>query len=395
MKVLVLHSELGVLRGGGENVTKNLFSAFSERGHHVAAAFVADRRGRYAVPLPATIEPIPLNGWWSRNLGDRLFGTLGLDTCDAGPLTGIRDRAQEAISWRAIRWHNRRFERRVRRCLARRLPEFDASFVHGDVHLAATVARRLPTVLRLPGPVSADSTPLLQQVHTVCANGDVLSKVRTFLGDHIVELPIGINGAVFRPGPEAVRSRLGWSPSDFVVGYVGRLVHLKGVDIFAAAMRSLLRTIPNLRVLVVGRGPAERALRSELGDAAGRVWIQPDIDHDGMAEWYRAMSVFVMPSRYENYSNAVLEAMACGVPAVLSGVGGNLLLARGGAASIFESGSVSSLVERLEALWQDPQGLQRLGRAGAEIVRESFSWTRSARQLEAIFASHLPQSAIR
>src|SRR5258708_32145532 len=39
MKVLVLHSELGVLRGGGENFTRNLFAAFAERGHSVAAAF--------------------------------------------------------------------------------------------------------------------------------------------------------------------------------------------------------------------------------------------------------------------------------------------------------------------------------------------------------------------
>jgi hypothetical protein len=42
MKILVLHSELGVLRGGGENFTRNVFVAFAERGHDVSAAFIAD-----------------------------------------------------------------------------------------------------------------------------------------------------------------------------------------------------------------------------------------------------------------------------------------------------------------------------------------------------------------
>ena len=56
MNVLVLHSELGVLRGGGENFSRNLFTAFAERGHRIAAAFVADHNGRYPLPLPSAIQ---------------------------------------------------------------------------------------------------------------------------------------------------------------------------------------------------------------------------------------------------------------------------------------------------------------------------------------------------
>src|SRR5215475_9094251 len=76
MKVLVLHSELGVLRGGGENFTRNLFAAFAARGHHVAAAFVADRHGRYPIPLPSFIEPMPIRGWWSRKLGQATLSSM-------------------------------------------------------------------------------------------------------------------------------------------------------------------------------------------------------------------------------------------------------------------------------------------------------------------------------
>src|SRR5438876_9144538 len=77
VKVLILHSELGVLRGGGENFTRNLFVAFAKRGHDVAAAFVANRNSKYLIPLPAHIKPIPIAGWWSRKLGQEFLSSIG------------------------------------------------------------------------------------------------------------------------------------------------------------------------------------------------------------------------------------------------------------------------------------------------------------------------------
>src|SRR5215831_18257048 len=100
MKVLVLQSELGVLRGGGENFTRNLFTAFAERGHRIMAAFVADRRRLYPLPLPASIEPIPLAGWWSSNLGQATLSLIGGYIPWKGQFQTTWDRVQEALSWR-------------------------------------------------------------------------------------------------------------------------------------------------------------------------------------------------------------------------------------------------------------------------------------------------------
>src|SRR5438309_11415679 len=111
MKLLVLHSELGVLRGGGETVTRNLFTAFAERGHHVTAAFVADWSGRYPIPLPSCIEPIPIPGWWSRKLGQATLSSIGRRLPLQQRLGAAWDGLQEALCWRTIRWHNCRFER--------------------------------------------------------------------------------------------------------------------------------------------------------------------------------------------------------------------------------------------------------------------------------------------
>src|SRR4029453_15766055 len=99
MKVLVLHSELGVLQGGGENFTRNLFPAFAERGHRVMAAFVADRRGRYPLPLPAHIEPLPTPGWWSNTLGQATLASVSRHMPYTGRLRAQWDRVQEALAW--------------------------------------------------------------------------------------------------------------------------------------------------------------------------------------------------------------------------------------------------------------------------------------------------------
>src|SRR6266849_8834336 len=165
MKVLVLHSELGVLRGGGENVTRNLFPAFAERGHRVMAAFVANWRGRYPLPLPSTIDPIPIAGWWSNNLGQ---ATLSLMSHYIPPKSRFRstwDRVQEALEWRAFAWHKGRFRRRIENAFARRWDDFDAVYVHGDPILASKVARYRPTVLFLPGPVTSEIESLLRTAH--------------------------------------------------------------------------------------------------------------------------------------------------------------------------------------------------------------------------------------
>jgi glycosyltransferase involved in cell wall biosynthesis len=389
MHVLVLHSELGVLRGGGENFTRNLFSAFAARGHNVTAVFVADRRARYPLPLPPRIQPIPLPGWWSRNLGQGLFSTFGHHALHNAWLTVWRDRLQDAVSWRVARWHNRRFQRRVEATLSPRFGQFEAAFVHGDVNLAAKMAHHLPTVLRLPGPVSPDSARLLRQVHVVCANGDALARVRSFLGPDVMELPIGIDAAIFRPGSSYVRQRFHWSATDLVLGYVGRLTHLKGVDILATAFRTLSRCVGRLKLLVVGRGEAEKAIRSRLSEeiATGRVQMEADVEHEQLGDWYRAMDLFVMPSRYENYSNALLEAMACGIPFVASAVGGNRSLADTRSGWVFQPDSASALVSCLGAIVDDSSELRVRGRNASAYVRGRFNWDRSAERLEALILS--------
>ena len=172
MKILVLHSELGILRGGGEYFTRNLFREFVNRGHQVSVAFTADVEGKYPHPIPGGIEDIPIAGRWSRKLGQNMLSRLGEYIPPNSFLKTYWDQGQEALCWRTIRWHARRFRRRVERNFESRWVEFDAVYVHGDPFLANLVASLRPTVLMLPGPVSPSLGPVLRGIHAVCAHDD-------------------------------------------------------------------------------------------------------------------------------------------------------------------------------------------------------------------------------
>jgi glycosyltransferase involved in cell wall biosynthesis len=391
MKILVLHSELGVLRGGGENFTRNLFAAFRQRGHEVVVAFVADRSGRYPFPIPLGIEPIPILGWWASELGQASLSSIGSWIAPKGWPKSKWERLQGAIHWRTHRWHTHRFQKRIERDFAGRWAEFDAVYVHHSCHLASRVAQYRPTVLRLAGPLSAELAPVSRKVHVVCANGDALVQTQNVLGDHAIELPVGIDTTNFSPGTTSIRQELGWTDRHCVIGYVGRLIRLKGVDLLATAFREISRIVPNARLLIVGSGEKESQLRSILREelVRGMVHMESDVPHQRLADWYRAMNLFVMPSRYENFSNAILEALACGVPFLASDVGGNRILAKAVGGFLFQENSVHSLTMSLRQISESSQEMIAQGLFGAEYVRRKYTWVASAECLEHIITSRL------
>ena len=394
MKVLVLHSELGVLRGGGENFTRNLFTAFAERGHEVSAAFVADPRGRYPIPLPENIHAIPLSGRWSRKFGQETLSSDRARPCVRRRRRSLRGIAcRRRVCWRTIRWHSRRFQRRVEVEFEGRWGRYDAIYVHGDADLARSVARYRPTVLRLPGPVGAvELAPAMRAVNAVCANGDALKRLRAHSWRVCSSsCPPGSTIRRFSPGPSSIRAALGWTEQHRVAGYVGRLAHLKGVDLLAEAFRQTARANPDARLIVVGSGEMEKSVRSVLAEELirGVVHIEPDVAHEQLAHWYRAMDVLVMPSRYENFSNSILEAMACGISFLASDVGGNRMLAETGAGCTFEAGSVPSLVAGLGCILADGEEAGRRGIKGAEYVRGRYSWRATSDRLEHIISAQI------
>lgn len=187
--------------------------------------------------------------------------------------------------------------------------------------------------------------------------------------ERVVFLPNGVDTTHYCPPADAARrscrERLGYSADQTVCLYVGRLEHLKGVDIllrgWAAAFRR--RPAPSARLVVVGDGPERAALerlRTELG--LGESVSFRGESHQ-IRDHYWASDLFVLPSRTEGLSNALVEAMSCGLPVIASRAGGSVdIVDDGENGYLFDEGNVDALAGRLTSMLSNRRDWAALGR---------------------------------
>lgn len=126
------------------------------------------------------------------------------------------------------------------------------------------------------------------------------------------------------------RAVLGFGPDEIVVGCVAVLTEQKGITYLLQAARRFLQRDPRLRLLIVGGGPLEAALKAEatsLGIAPRTVFTgwRPD-----GAQWLQALDVFVMSSLWEALPMALLEAMSAQRPVIVTDVGDNRTIVENG-----------------------------------------------------------------
>lgn len=140
--------------------------------------------------------------------------------------------------------------------------------------------------------------------------------------ERLVLWPRGVESQVFRPsrpGRMQVRAALGFRPDEVVIGHVSRIAAEKNVGFLGEALAEVARCRPEVRILIVGDGPARRELEDRLGPAARFVGYQWGA---ALADHYAAADLFAFASRTETFGNVVLEAMSSGLPVVAIRAGG-------------------------------------------------------------------------
>jgi D-inositol-3-phosphate glycosyltransferase len=207
-------------------------------------------------------------------------------------------------------------------------------------------------------------------VSTEQEKGD-LGRLYQVSADRVDVVPAGVDLDLFKPMDKAeARRELGLTESKIILSVSKRVEPLKGVDILISAI-ARLSDISDTRLLVVGGDPgSDSELQRLMGLAAdlgvsGSVTFTGAVEQPELPKYYSAADVFVMPSYYETFGLAALEAMACGTPIVASG-------AAGGPKSFIEEGTTGYLIpwpslepyaERLEQLLGDASLRERIGRA--------------------------------
>lgn len=206
-------------------------------------------------------------------------------------------------------------------------------------------------------------------------------------------VPYATNVAQFFPGREPeLRASYGVADS-VVLGYLGRFVPEKGLDLLIEAGARLIQSGKNLRLLFVGAGPEREALENLARERgiADRVHFPGGVAHDKAGEAMRCFDLLGLPSRTrpnwkEQFGRVLIEAWATGIPVVGSDSGEipNLIRATGGGL-IFREDDVDDLTEKLGALVDSADERKKRGESGVRAVVERYTFEAVAAQTAELF----------
>ena len=188
---------------------------------------------------------------------------------------------------------------------------------------------------------------------------------------NIQVIPNGVDTEKYR-----VSSR-SWEPP--VLLTVGRLVSQKGIDILLRGLAAV-RDLP-WNLLVVGDGKDKAGLETlaaELG-LEHRIRFAGWKNRDELIEYYRQANLYVHTSYDEGMSNAVLEAMASGLPILATGISGNLdVIIEGQTGMLVPPGKPEAISPALRVLLPATELRQRYGRFGRERAAKDYTWGKTA-----------------
>jgi glycosyltransferase involved in cell wall biosynthesis len=200
--------------------------------------------------------------------------------------------------------------------------------------------------------------------------------------DKIKILPRGLDTSLYHPSRRdgKIRKKFGATDGEAVVLYVGRISKEKDLDVLATAYRTLQRGSAKTKLVLVGDGPYLKELKRALPEAHFTGYLTGA----DLAAAFASADIFAFPSTTDTFGNVVLEAMASGLPCVVSDTGGPRELVRDGATGFvtrsFDAGDFTTALQRLV----EDRGLRSAMGAKARESVEQRDWSEAFQKFWAL-----------
>jgi PEP-CTERM/exosortase A-associated glycosyltransferase len=232
-------------------------------------------------------------------------------------------------------------------------------------------------------------------VFTICEGLRSDIAQRGIPAEKVTVIPNAVDIDAFEPGgtpDEELKNRLGLAGAT-VVGFIGSFYAYEGLDLLLDALPGLLQRRPEVRVLMVGGGPQDEALKAQaqsLG-VADKVVFTGRVPHAEVQRYYDLVDVLAYPRHSMRLTELVtplkpLEAMAQGRLLVASDVGGHKeLIHHGETGWLFKAGDAGALAAAAEALLDQRERWPGLRRAGREFVEHERNWPLSVARYGAVY----------
>jgi glycosyltransferase involved in cell wall biosynthesis len=208
--------------------------------------------------------------------------------------------------------------------------------------------------------------------------------------DRVQTIYNGLDMAIWSEAPKSV------NPTDkLLVTTIGNIRHVKGHDIFIKAAAAIVLQFPHVCFSIAG-GVLEPDYFKELQALIRTLNLEDHFHFAGgvtnLHEHLSAANIFVLPSRSEGFSNAIVEAMAASLPVVATNVGGNAEAVQNGVTGfIVPSEDPQALAAAIMQLLSDPVKSATMGAAGKQRVAERFTIDAMMKQTTATYTRLLTQ----
>jgi glycosyltransferase involved in cell wall biosynthesis len=261
--------------------------------------------------------------------------------------------------------------------------------VHAHALYQAARLRRgsAAVVLNFPGEPNPRYAADIALADGLIADGWAAAELPAKLGHPVHAVPKGVDAEWFRPAGANMRRELGLDRKRVVLG-VGRLVPIKNMTLLLNAFALVAQSDSAAHLLLVGEGPEQSQLAS-LADRHGiakRVTFVGYVPQDQLGPYYRSADLFVLSSDFDNSPNVVLEAMACGVPAVSTNVGGAAeYIVPGQGGDLVAARDEAALAGAIADWLGDAARRRAAGAFNRQRVVQQFSWRASAERLLEVY----------
>jgi glycosyltransferase involved in cell wall biosynthesis len=220
-------------------------------------------------------------------------------------------------------------------------------------------------------------------------NADSIITVSEAVKKELKEYGVGIeNTTVIWNGVDINMFQRGENPRGKNILFVGRLVTRKGLADLVESAKFVTDHCPDCVFTIVGSGLLEQKLRKRIKqlNLTNHFSFIGNVSQEKLVEYYQKAWVYVLPSYYEGLPKTLLEAMACGLPAIVTNIPGNAEVTLNGVTGlIVPPKNPKELARAINKVLDDGDLRNRMGESGRKRAEEVFTWDAMAKQVIKVY----------
>lgn len=194
-------------------------------------------------------------------------------------------------------------------------------------------------------------------------------------------IPFGVDTDQFIPSSDN---------EEFVVGTIKSIESYNGIDCLLDAAKTVVHDhgLSSIKFLIVGDGTykAQMQKKCQCLGLENNVKFVGHISHENIVGWFQKLSIFIAVSTRESFGVSILEAAACGIPAITSDVGGLLEVNKHNETGlVIPPNQPEKLAEKIINLYKNNKLRKKLGHQARERVKSDFNWDKSLNQMLKIY----------